>query len=128
MKLSIIEYLAAIVIVLVIVKIIVVLLKPKAWLAITKKIYKNPQFTSIVSLLLSGVVLYFLLQSGISILQILAVTLFVSLLMMSGIAPYTQPFINWAEKQDLRQLLKNAWLYSLVWIVLLFWGVVELLR
>ena len=70
--------------------------------------------------------MYFLLASGLNIIQILAVTLFVALLMLSGLAPYITQLIPWVEKQDLRKIMKDTWLYSLVWIGLIIWGAVEL--
>jgi hypothetical protein len=106
----------------------VLLLKPHIWINFSKRLFKNPKLTSVVSLLFAGVVLYFLVQSGINIVQILAVTLFVSLLMISGIAPYAKPFLSWVEKKDLSKLFRDFWLYTLVWLILIFWGVVELLR
>jgi len=109
-------------------KILVILIKPKAWVRFTAKLYSNPQITSIISLVLAMVILYFLLISGLTIVQILAVTLFVALLMLAGLAPYIKKLIPWIEKQDLRQIMKDTWLYSLVWVGLITWGAIELFK
>ena len=108
------------------VKIFIILINPQAWVKFTAWLYKKPQITSIVSLVLASVILFFLLASGLNIIQILAVTLFVALLMLSGLAPYITQLIPWVEKQDLRKIMKDTWLYSLVWIGLIIWGAVEL--
>ena len=110
------------------VKILVILIKPQAWVKFTAKFYSNPKTTSIVSLILAMIILYFLLASGLTIVQILAVTLFVALLMLSGVAPYIKQLIPWIEKQDLRKIMKDTWLYSLVWIGLITWGAIELFK
>ena len=110
------------------VKILVILIKPLAWVKFTAKLYSNPQITSIISLVLAMVILYFLLASGLTIVQILAVTLFVALLMLSSVAPYIKQLIPWIEKQDLRKIMKDTWLYSLVWTGLITWGAIELIK
>jgi len=119
---------AGVLILLTCVKILVILIKPQAWVKFTARLYSNPKITSIISLVLAMVVLYFLLASGLSIVQILAVTLFVALLILSGIAPYIKQLIPWIEKQDLRKIMKDTWLYSLVWIGLITWGAIELFK
>jgi len=123
-----IEYFAGFIIVLASIKIVVLLIKPQSWIKLTKKLYVNPQLTSMTSILLAAVVLYFLIKSGLNIVQILAVTLFIALLMLSGIAPYAKQFISWSEKQDMRKIVKDTWLNSIIWVLLLFWGAVELFR
>lgn len=122
------DYLTLIIITLVAIKLLAVFINPHAWLRAVRRFYASPQLATIVALLLAGIVLYFLLRSGLSIVQILAVSLFVALLMVAGIAPYIEHFLVWIEKQDLKKLLKESWVYSLVWLVLLFWGLVEILQ
>jgi hypothetical protein len=121
-----IEIFAGFLILLTSIKIIVILIKPQAWIKFSSKLYNNPQVTSVVSLLLAAVILFFLVASGLSIIQILAVVLFVSLLMLSGMAPYVKQLIPWIEKQDIRKIMIDTWLYSLVWIGLIIWGGIEL--
>lgn len=109
------------------IKIVVILVNPKSWADVVKKIWANPMVTSIISLILAAIVLYYLIQSGLTIVQILAVTAFVGLLMAVGIGIYANEVISMATKMLKKGILKKAWLYTLIWIILLIWGVKELL-
>ena len=117
------EILAAIIIVFSLVKLTVVLIFPMSWLNFAKKIYVRPQITSAVALVLAAVVLYILINSGMTIVHILSVTLFIVLVLVIGMARYGEEIISWAMGQDLRTILKEQWLYTLIWIVLLVWGI-----
>jgi hypothetical protein len=126
MKLSAIEMLAGLLIMLAAIKLVVVFIDARIWLRITKRAYANPAVTSWVALLMSGLVLYLLLQSGLTIVQVLAVTVFVSLLLMIGMAPYAGRLFEWLETQSLPAMFRDQWLYMIVWVLLLAWGAVEL--
>ncbi len=117
------EILAAIIIVFSLVKLTVVLISPMSWLNFAKKIYVRPQITSAVALVLAAVVLYILINSGMTIVHIFSVTLFIVLVLVIGMARYGEEIISWAMGQDLRTILKEQWLYTLIWIVLLVWGI-----
>ncbi len=120
------EIFAAILIAISLGKIIVVTLNWRWWIDFMKRFYASPKIVSWVSLVLAVSVLYGLLSSGLTIVQILAVCLFLVLIFLIGVAPYARPVISWAEGQDLATVLNNQWLYILVWIVLLAWGTLEL--
>ena len=126
MELNSITILALIFIILVIIKIIVVAISPKSWFDFAKKLYINPKLTSILSLILALIVLYFITSSGISIVQILAVSLFLSLLIMVGISQYANELLSWKEDKELNKIIRNQWLYILVWLVLIAWGIKEI--
>jgi hypothetical protein len=121
------EVLAGILILLSLVKTTLLLVNLRAWIGFTKRLYVNPTVASLVSLAAAGIVLYLLIRSGLDIVQILAVCLFVSLLMLPAVAPHAPRLYAWIEAQDIRQLLKEQWLYVSVWIALLAWGVYALL-
>lgn len=126
MHASAIEVLAAALIVFAVVKLAVVLVNFRAWIALAKKLYARPMLTSVVSYVLAGLALYVLLNAGLTIVQILAVASFVVLLLVPGIAPYASVMLSWFENKDLGQIMKEQWLYTAVWVVLLGWGVYEL--
>lgn len=121
------ETIALIIIVIATIKIFVLLVKPMAWMNFAKKIYlTNPRLTQIISLVLAAVVLYYLLQE-ITIIQILAVMVFISLLLVMGIAPIMGNLIKKYEAMIKRgNIWKDSWLYTLIWIALMAWGVKEL--
>lgn len=127
MNLSSIEVLATILIVIAVAKIIMMILSPQNWLNLVGKIYTIPALVTIVGFSLSVLVLYFIINSGISIIEILAVCLFIVLLMMTGLANYADELILWIKNQEFVQMIKKLWLYSAVWLFLIIWGIYVLL-
>ena len=123
MQFGILEVLASILIFFIIIKLVVILVSPKAWMEFARKVYVKPQVTSAISFILALVVLYFLLSSGITIVHILAVTLFIVLVIVVGMAKYADALIDWAIAQDLNNILKEQWFYTLVWLALIIWGI-----
>ncbi|MBU1160014.1 hypothetical protein KKD04_02440 [Patescibacteria group bacterium] len=92
-----------------------------------KRVWSNIVLVQIVSFLLAGFVLYYLLQQ-MTIVQILAVVAFVALLIVFGIAPEMGFLLKKYEAQIKQgKLWKQYWLYTLMWLILLVWGACELL-
>lgn len=121
------EVLAAILILISLIKLVVILVNPGVWMGLVKRFYADTRVTSGVSLVLAGVVLYLLIRSGLDIVQILAVCLFLFLLILVALAPYVPRIYAWVETQVIGQMLKEQWLYVSVWIGLLLWGAYSLL-
>ena len=121
------EWMALILIVISAIKIIVILVKPKAWNdSVVKKLWKNSGLAMIVSLILAAVALYYLLQE-LTIVQILATMLFLALLIAVGVAAYKKEVIGLADKMlKNKAVIKKSWLYIIIWIVLLLWGAKEI--
>jgi hypothetical protein len=126
MKPSAIEILAGVLIVLAGIKLVVIFVNARAWLKFARQIYARPAITSWIALLLAVLVLYLLLRSGLTIVQVLAVTVFVALLLIVGVAPYAQRLFGWLETQSLPAMLRQQWLYIVAWVLLLAWGAIEL--
>ena len=120
------KIIAAILIAFSAIKLLFVLVDVRAWVRFARRLYANPVVTSVVALLLAAIVLYLLLAAGMSIVQILAVCVFVVLLLVVGIAPYANELFAWLDRQDLGAMIKRQWLYTLIWVVLLAWGAVEI--
>jgi len=112
-----IEILALILIAITAIKTVVNLAAPKSRAKVVKKVSKNPTILYILFLVLAAIVLYFLIQE-ITIVEILAVTLFVTLLMAIMFIPYFGELGNLAEKIS----LKKAWLGILIWLILMIWA------
>jgi len=121
-----IEILAILLIVLAAIKLVVILVDARVWLGFAKRVYAKPAVTSSVALLLAGLVLHLLLNSGLTIVQVLAVTVFVALLLMVSVAPYAGRLFAWLETQSLPAMLRQQWLYIVVWVLLLAWGAIEI--
>ena len=120
-----IEIIALILIIVSGIKIIVILINPNAWMNFAKKLFANASLVRIVLLILAGVVLYYLLQE-LTIIQILAAATLIVLLIGIGLAKDFNTLIKLYNNQNSGKLLKDNWLYTLIWIVLLAWGAKEL--
>jgi len=121
------EIIALIFVILASVKILVILVKPKAWLdSVVKKVWVNPLITEVVSLVLAGIVLYYLLDSGIDIIEIFAVIAFVGLIAAVGVAAYAKEFVGLAGKLAKQGIVRKAWLQLIIWIALIIWALYAL--
>jgi Ca2+/Na+ antiporter len=127
MALGVVEIFALIVAVIAIIKILVLISKPKSWLDMVKPFYNNSVLTMIVALILAAVVLYYLVNNGVGIVQIFAVMLFVALLACMTMSLYMKDMLKMAEKlvKD-KQFLKKAWLPILIWLALSIWALVKI--
>ncbi|MDP2240551.1 MAG: hypothetical protein Q8K18_10380 [Burkholderiales bacterium] len=126
MQFGILEILALILIGIAAIKIVLLFTNWPLWILWMKRIYARPQVVAVVALALAAALLYALVASGMSIVQILAVSLFVVLMLMAGIAPYASRLMAWVETRSIAQLLADAWLYTLAWVLLLAWGLWEI--
>lgn len=121
-----IEIIALILIIVGIIKIIVMAFNPKSWMNFAKGIWKTPML-GVIYFILALIVFYFLLQE-LSIVQILAVTAFVALLMGLQFARYSKETMNFANKlfKTKKDMWAKNWIYIVIWIILLLWGLKEL--
>jgi drug/metabolite transporter (DMT)-like permease len=116
-----IEWMALIFALLAGIKILVILIKPGSWGNVTNAVYSKPVVTMIVSLILAGFFLNYLLME-LTIVQIAAVMLFLAPLMALGISAYSKDLSKLANKilKD-RKIVKKAWLAILVWLIFVVW-------
>jgi hypothetical protein len=122
------ELIALILIIISAIKLVVIFVSPKSWNNnVVKKLWGKSNLMGIISLILAAVVFYYLLQE-LTIVQILATTMFVALLMAFGIAPYKAEIIKLADKmmKD-KAILKKSFFYIIIWIALIVWGAKVLL-
>ena len=121
------ETIALILIVAAAIKIVVLLVNPKAWMNFAKRIYSNSRLVKVVAFILAAIVLYYLNAEGITIVQILAVAVFISLLLVIGLASEFDDLLKKYQARIKRGTLwRDFWFYTLIWIVLLVWGAKEL--
>lgn len=123
-----IETIALILIVFSLIKIFVILVSPKSWMKFAKFLWSKIWITVIVLIALAGIVLYYLLWE-LTIVQILAIVAFTALLMGIGFASHVKDLIKIYEKQikDKTFWKDGMWLYVLLWLALLIWGLIEIL-
>ena len=116
-----IEIMAAIVAVLVIIKLLVIMVNPKNWIPVVKAIYGNPGITTLVGLVLGGWSLMYLLKA-MTIVDIFAVMFLFMMLMIIGVASFGKELQALAIKLlKEKNILQRAWLATLIWIVLTIW-------
>ena len=124
---GVIDIMAVIFLAAVAVKLVVVLINPKSWLDFVKNVWKYPGLLMLISLALAILTLYYLLENGVTIVQIFAVMLFVSFLGAVGVAVYAKEMMGFAEKLvKSKDLIKRSGFYILIWIVLIIWGAKEI--
>jgi len=120
-----IEYMALILVIISLLKIMSILINPRFWYEkIVKTVWKKPTLILIASLLISGISLYFLLQE-LTIVQILAVIFYTVFLMTAGIALFPNHLLQLKEKlyHD-KNVIKRSWIYILIWLALLIYGLI----
>ena len=122
-----IEWMAAIIALIAVIKILVILIKPSVWMnMVVKPIYSNPIVLMIVALILATGSLWYLLES-VTIVQIFAVMFFLSMLALMTAAIYASEVIAVANKMlKTKKFLSKAWLSIIVWLVLAVWVLTEL--
>jgi hypothetical protein len=103
------------------VKLLTLAIRPAAWFALARRLYRYPRITAWVALASAALVLWLLLRSGLDIVQILAVCLFMSLMVIAGMAPFVPRLLDWIASQDFGGLFRQQGLYALSWLALLVW-------
>jgi len=123
MSLTTLEVLATIVLVIGVLKILTLLFAPNWFANFADKLYSYPKLLKTISLILAAIVLYILVGAGVTIVEILAISLFVSLFIAVGLGSYGKTLMS---KIDFKTILKEQWLYTLLWVVLMIWGATEI--
>ena len=103
------------------VKIFIILVKRNSWASFVKSIYSKPNVLMLVELVLAGIVLYYLSQSGLTIVQIMACVVLGALLTGMTFAAYGKELISPMIKLLKTNAWKKAWIPILVWIILMVW-------
>lgn len=112
----------------VIIKLVVALISPRAWLDnITRRTWTHPILTTLLSMVLAVATLVFLLKE-LTIVQIFASLLFLTPLIVLGFVPFAGELLELEKLLELenkilrdRNALKKAWLASLIWLILAAW-------
>jgi len=115
------EIIAFIVAALVIVKIVVLLINKEAWMKVPNAMFKQPMVTTVISLVLAAVVLYYLLAE-ITIVQIFAVIGLLMFLILPSFAVYSKEFMAMSNKllKD-KNVMRRSWIPTLIWVALSVW-------
>ena len=126
MSYTVIEWSALSLIVIVIVKVTMVFLAPTVLMSITKKMAHYKRWFAVISGSLAVWLFLQFVNAGLSVVTLLAITLWLSLLMWMGMYKYLEDYIEWIEKKGMATLIKHSWVYILIWLVLAGLGLKEL--
>ena len=111
--------------VVVVIKFLVLAIKPKSWFNLAKSIYGNPLIAGLVEVILGAVLLYYLLMQ-LTIVQIMAAVALGALLTALSFTIFGKDLIPWMAKiiKDKKLLWSpRAWFVWLIWLVLIGWAV-----
>jgi Ca2+/Na+ antiporter len=124
------EILAVISILFIIFKFAIFALNPRKDIKFSKKFYSKTSLIKLISLVLALSILYILIDSGLTIIDILAVTLFLALVIVVGIIDYTGEFVKKIKSKKFlkkklitKDFIKKEFLYFLIWLFLIGWGI-----
>ena len=110
--------------ILIVIKFLVLAIKPKAWLNFAKSLYSNPLVTGLVEVILAAVLLYYLLIQ-LTIVQIMAAVTLGALLTGLSFAAFGKellPFISRLMRNKSILWSPRALLIWLIWFVLIGWA------
>ena len=114
-----IEILATIFAVLVIVKLVVVTVKPDLWMRAAGAMLKSAVLTTLIYLALAVIIGYYIF-TDLNVVQVGAVMLLASMLIGIGLGPYSKIILKLGE-EFLSVGLSKAWLAMLIWAALAIW-------
>ena len=116
-----IEFIATVLALVVLIKIIVIIINKKIWLdKVAEPVYKNSKASSVVLIILALVILYYLLQE-LSIIQIYAVVAFSSALIGFGLMRYSKEFLQTIRKVYSKKLDSWSWVSIIIFVILSLW-------
>ncbi|MEE9549103.1 MAG: hypothetical protein V3W08_01740 [Candidatus Binatia bacterium] len=114
-----IEILAIIFAVFVIVKLIVVTVKPGLWMKWANGMLKNELLITLIYFVLAVIIGYYIFAE-LTVVQVAAVTLWVSMLIGIGFVPYSKILLKTSDEL-LSVGISKAWLSMLIWAGLAIW-------
>jgi len=114
-----IEILATIFAIIVVVKVAVFIAKPGLLMKGAGAMLKNEVLTTLVYLVLAVIVGYYIF-ADLTVVQVASVTLWVSLLIGIGVAPYSKILLK-SRDELLSTGISKAWLSMLIWAGLAIW-------
>ena len=115
------EIIALVLSIAIIVKLVFVFAAPKGYLNFAKSIWKYKIVMTLVYLALGGLIGYYLLQE-LTIVQIMATTALVACLIGIGFTPHVDMLLKvMGKKFTVTQMIKDHWLYILIWLAAAGW-------
>lgn len=117
------EIMTVILSVFVLIKLIVLAINPKSWMKFAGKLLARKGWVQVIYLILALIAGYYLFQH-LTIVEVLASTAFISLLIALAFIPYSDKLLAVFKKIDLKTMLIKSWLPTIIWLILIVWGLV----
>ncbi|HLD97815.1 MAG TPA: hypothetical protein VI815_00655, partial [Candidatus Nanoarchaeia archaeon] len=95
------------------------------WLPVVRTVYSHSLVSSIILAILAIIVFYFLVQN-ISIVDIMAVATFISILFALSFLQFSNEILVLANKIYKNKLSPATWIYILIWLALMIWALYEI--
>jgi len=125
MPLTPIEWIAAIFVIIGLIKLIYIAINKQKWFDMVSPLYTNSRRTGWIFLILALLVLYYLLQT-LSIVSIMAVMAFTSLLIGFSFMQYSKDFLPFAKKIYTKKFPRGIIIYIIIWLILSIWALKEI--
>jgi len=119
MAITTVETLALMFATIIIVKFIVLLIRPKAWMNMADTMFKESKFTVWIYLALT-IILGYHIFNNFTIIQVAAVMLFTTVLIGLNYLPYRKHIMS-MKKELTGNFFKKSWLAIIIWSVLALW-------
>ena len=127
MGLTTIQTIAFILVLLTLVKLVVIIFNKKWWFnKVARPIYRNTLVSSLIFLVLAIVIFFYLLDSGITVTQMMAVTAFVVLLIGFSMVQYGKEVLSFADRIYKKKFNYGTWINILIWAGLAVWTLFEI--
>ena len=110
--------------ILIVIKFLVLAIKPKAWINFAKSLYSNPLVLGLVELILAAVLFYYLLMQ-LTIIQIMAAVTLGALLTGLSFAAFGKEMVPFVSKfiRNKKLLWNPAICFIwLIWLILIGWA------
>lgn len=117
------EVMTVILSVFVLIKLVVLAIDPKKWMKFAEKLLSRKGWVQAIYLVLVLVAGYYLFQY-LTIVEVLATVAFVSLLIALAFIPYSDRLLAIYKKTDMKGMLLKSWLPTIIWLILIVWGLI----
>ncbi len=121
-----IEVIALLFIFLGVIKVLCILYNRKEWHRFIEKFYHHAKISASILIILAIVVLFYLLQS-MSIVQIMAVLAFASLLFGLGFLEFKKETLEFATTILKKKVSNMEIVYIVVWCLLMLWAFINII-
>ena len=116
-----IELIAVLFSLFILIKMIFLFVKKEAWFnSMVKPSIKNPGKIAVIYIILAVVIFYYLIQT-LSIVEVVAVLAFCSILIFLGLFNYSEDLFNFAKKVYSKKFNLLMWIQILFWTILSIW-------